>query len=124
MGLAVVLGFVGGVLDAIGGGGWGPIVTSTLIGRGGAARIAIGSANLAEFFVTLAVSVAFASTIGLSLWPTILGLVLGGVIAAPLAALVTRRMPEQPLMIIVGVVVLLLAARNLLGSVRALLATG
>ena len=116
------LGFVGGILDAIGGGGWGPIVTSTLIGRGDAPRIAIGSANLAEFFVTLAVSAAFASTIGLSGWPTILGLVLGGIIAAPLAALVTRRMPEQPLMLIVGVVVLLLAARNLLGAVRALLA--
>ena len=115
-----VLGFCGGLLDAIGGGGWGPIVTSTLIARGSAPREAIGSASLAEFFVTAAVSATFVATIGVSLWPIITGLVLGGVLAAPLAALVTRRLPAQPLMVIVGVVVSLLALRSLVASLRTL----
>jgi uncharacterized membrane protein YfcA len=86
----IALGFCGGTLDAIGGGGWGAIVTSTLIGRGGVPRTAIGSANLAEFFVTAAVSATFIVTVGLSLWPIIAGLVLGGVLAAPLAAYAAR----------------------------------
>jgi hypothetical protein len=115
-----VLGFCGGVLDAIGGGGWGAIVTSTLIGRGNVPRTAIGSANAAEFFVTTAVSATFFATIGLSLWPVIAGLVLGGVLAAPFAALVARRLPERPLMAIVGVVVSLLALRSLALAVGAL----
>src|SRR3954447_7751390 len=115
-----VLGFCGGLLDAIGGGGWGAIVTSTLIGRGSVPREAIGSASLAEFFVTVAVSATFVATIGVSLWPIITGLVLGGVLAAPFAALVARRLPARPLMIIVGVVVSMLALRSLLTSLRAL----
>ncbi len=113
-----VLGFCGGALDAVGGGGWGAIVTATLIARGGAPREAIGSANAAEFFVTAAVSAAFAATVGLSLWPLIAGLVLGGVLAAPLAALAARRLPRRPLMGLVGAVVCLLALRTLLASLR------
>ena len=118
------LGFCGGILDAIGGGGWGAIVTSSLIGRGDVPREAIGSASLAEFFVTTAVSVTFVATVGLSLWPIIAGLVLGGVLAAPFAALVARRLPDRPLMVIVGVVVSLLALRGLLASQRQLLSGG
>jgi uncharacterized protein len=119
-----VLGFCGGMLDAIGGGGWGAIVTSTLIGQGNVPREAIGSANLAEFFVTVAVSATFVATVGVSLWPTIAGLVLGGVLAAPLAALAARWLPDRPLMVIVGVVVSLLALRSLIGSLRALAGGG
>ena len=72
-----LLGFWGGALDAIGGGGWGAIVTSTLIGSGGVPRTAIGSASLAEFFVSAAISAAFAVVIGVSLCPVILELVAG-----------------------------------------------
>lgn len=108
-----LLGFGGGFLDAIGGGGWGPLVTSTLIGRGNVPRTAIGSTNAAEFFVTTAVTAMFVATIGLELWPVILGLVLGGVIAAPLAAMITRKLPDRPLMMIVGGVIILLSLRNL-----------
>jgi uncharacterized protein len=118
------LGLCGGALDAIGGGGWGAIVTSTLIGRGDVPREAIGSANLAEFFVTAAVSATFVATVGLSLWPTIAGLVLGGMLAAPFAALTAKRLPDRPLMIIVGVVVSLLALRSLAASLRALAGGG
>lgn len=110
----MVLGASGGFLDAIGGGGWGPIVASTLIGRGNVPRVAIGSTNAAEFFVTFAITATFFGTIGLELWPVILGLVLGGILAAPFAAIITSRLPDKPLMIIVAVVIILLSLRNLL----------
>jgi uncharacterized protein len=111
-----LLGFGGGALDAIGGGGWGPMVTSTLIGQGNTPRYTIGSVNAAEFFVTATISAMFVATVGLDLWPVILGLVVGGALAAPLAAYVTRTVPDQPLMIIVGMVILLLSIRGLLQS--------
>ena len=123
-GRLAALGFCGGLLDAIGGGGWGAIVTSTLIGQGNAPREAIGSASLAEFFVTAAVSAAFVATVGLTLWPVIAGLVLGGVLAAPLAALAAKRVPDRLLMAAVGVVVSLLALRGLVASLRALAGGG
>ena len=111
------LGFFGGMLDAIGGGGWGPFVTSTLIGNGAAPRTIIGSVNAAEFFVTLTISATFVATIGLSLWPIVVGLVIGGVIAAPFAALTTKHLPDRVLMVIVGVVVVLLSARTILKAI-------
>jgi uncharacterized membrane protein YfcA len=107
------LGFAGGILDAIGGGGWGAIVTSTLVGQGTSARYAIGSVNLAEFFVTLTISATFIFTIGLQLWPIIAGLVLGGVLAAPFAAYATRHLPDRVLMVLVGSVVVLLSLGSL-----------
>lgn len=112
------LGFFGGLLDAIGGGGWGPIVTSSLLGQGTTPRYAIGSVNLAEFFVTLTISATFFMTIGLSLWPIILGLIIGGVIAAPLAALAAKYVPAKVLMLIVGCVIIGLSLRTLLLSLQ------
>lgn len=108
------LGLAGGLLDAIGGGGWGPIVTSTLLGQGTTPRYAIGTVNLAEFFVTLTISTTFFLTVGLSLWPIIAGLILGGIIAAPFAALATKHIPDKVLMLIVGCVVVLLSLRTIL----------
>ena len=113
----VPLGLCGGFLDAIGGGGWGPLVASTLIGRGATPRFVIGSVNLAEFFVTVTISATFVATIGLELWPIIAGLILGGVLAAPFAAYATSKIPDQPLMILVGTVVILL---SISGLIRAL----
>jgi uncharacterized protein len=115
----VPLGLFGGFLDAVGGGGWGPMVASTLVGRGAVPRLAIGSVNLAEFFVTVTVSATFLATVGLDLVPIIAGLVLGGVVAAPFAAMATRHIPDRPLMLLVGVVIVLLSLREL---VRAMLA--
>ncbi len=109
-----LLGLAGGFLDAIGGGGWGPLVNSTLIGRGTLAREAIGSTSLSEFFVTSTVSATFIFAIGLDLWPVIAGLVLGGVVAAPFAAYVVRQLPDRPLMIMVAVLIILLSIRGLL----------
>ncbi|MGQ9567758.1 MAG: sulfite exporter TauE/SafE family protein [Anaerolineae bacterium] len=111
------LGGIGGFCDAIGGGGWGPIVTSTLVARGSNPRSAIGSVNLAEFFVTLAESIAFVLTLGqglVQMGQVILGLVLGGVVAAPVAASICRRVPVRGLMGAVGVLIILLSARTIL----------
>ena len=107
------LGFVGGFFDAIGGGGWGPIVTTTLVARGNNPRFTIGTINLVEFFVTIAVSIAFILTIGLVHWKIILGLTLGGVTAAPLAAFACRKVPTKALMMLVGVFVIFLSLRTL-----------
>ncbi len=106
------LGFVGAFLDAIGGGGWGAMVTGSLIGRGLESRFVIGTSNAAEFFITTVISVTFLSTIGLELWPMIIGLIIGGVIAAPFGARLTRQLPDQTLMILVGVVIMILSVRN------------
>lgn len=107
------LGAGGGFLDAVGGGGWGPVVASTLLGNGTAPRFAIGSVNAAEFLVATTVAVTFLGTIGIALWPVITGLVVGGALAAPLAAYAVGRVPDRPLMILVAVVVMLLSLRNL-----------
>jgi uncharacterized protein len=114
-----LLGFSGGFLDALGGGGWGPLVASTLVGGGTKARLAIGSTNAAEFLVTATISATFVFTIGLELWPIIAGLVLGGVLAAPFAALITRALPDRPLMILVAIVIMVLSLRGLLQAFAA-----
>ena len=112
------LGLVGGFLDAIGGGGWGEMVTSTLIGQGVVPRLVIGSVNLAEFFVTIVVTATFIMTIGLELWPIITRLVLGGVIAAPFAALLTRHVPARVLMAMVGSMIVVLSVRGIIPSIK------
>lgn len=111
------LGLVGGFVDAIGGGGWGPIVTSTLLGQGTTPRYTIGSVNMAEFFVTFVISATFILTIGLDLWPIIAGLVVGGIVAAPIAALAAKHIPAKALMIVVGIVIVLLSIRTLYLSI-------
>jgi uncharacterized membrane protein YfcA len=108
------LGFIGAFVDAIGGGGWGPIVASTLIARGNDARETIGSVNAVEFFVTTAASVTFVLMLGLTNWPIIVALALGGLIAAPIAAFATSRVPLKPLMVLVGLLVIGLSLRTLL----------
>src|SRR5512145_1703287 len=108
------LGVLGGFCDAIGGGGWGPVVTSTLVARGKYPRTTIGSVNFSEFFVTLSQSVVFVLTLSFSqYWQIILGLLIGGGIAAPLAARVTKKLPLKALMIMVGVLIILLSIRTI-----------
>ncbi|MEX1829504.1 sulfite exporter TauE/SafE family protein [Luteibacter sp. CQ10] len=97
-----VVGFFAGLLDAIGGGGWGPIATSTLLARGGAVRQTIGTVNAAEFVVTLAVSTTLVAHLGISHWPIVLGLLTGGVIAAPAAAWLVKHLPPRYVMTAVG----------------------
>ncbi len=105
------LAYAGGTLDSIGGGGWGPIVTSTLIARGRHPKYTIGSVNLAEFFVSLASSVTFITLIGFNHWQVVLGLILGGMVAAPIAASLSRRIPIKTMMIMVGTIVIIVSLR-------------
>lgn len=109
----IPLGFIGALMDAMGGGGWGPIVASTLIARGNETRFTIGSVNAAEFFVTLSASLTFILTLGLSNWQIIVGLALGGLVAAPIGAWACTRIPVKPFMIFVGLLVILLSVRTI-----------
>lgn len=109
-----LLGLIGGFFDAIGGGGWGPLVTTTLVARGDNPRFTIGSVNFSEFFVTFAQSVVFVLTLSFAnYWQIILGLLIGGVIAAPLAAYMAKKLPVKALMILVGLLIILLSIRTL-----------
>ena len=101
------LAFCGGFLDSFGGGGWGPLVTTTLISKGKTPRFVIGTVSLSEFFITLASALTFFAFLGLSHWQVILGLVLGGVMAAPLAARLAGKLPMKVMFIGVGVLVIL-----------------
>ncbi len=118
--LVAPLGTVGGFADAVGGGGWGPVVTTTLVGSGGQPRYVIGTVNTAEFLLTVAVSATFLFAILTGHWSeasglldhawSIAGLIFGGLLAAPLAGYVVKRVPTGPLMYAVGFLVLGLAA--------------
>jgi uncharacterized protein len=109
------LGLLGGFLDSIGGGGWGPVVSSTLIARGKHPRMIVGSVNLAEFFVSLASSFTFFTVIGTStVWQPIVGLILGGVCAAPIAAYLASKLNIKAMMLFVGIVVVIVSLRNFL----------
>lgn len=119
-GVIIPLGAFGGFADAVGGGGWGPVVTTGLIGRGSAPRETIGTVNTVEFFLTTAVSTAFLTALLTGHWEeaeglashawAVGGLIAGGVLAAPLAGYVTRVIPARRLMMLVGSVITLLAA--------------
>ncbi|MBI1253897.1 MAG: TSUP family transporter [Hyphomonas sp.] len=108
-----ILGFAGGMADAIGGGGWGPVVTSNLIARGGEPSRMVGTVNLAEFVVTVSASLAFLVALGPTFGKAALALLIGGVVAAPIAAWAARRVPRQTLTVIVGVAICLVSAYNL-----------
>lgn len=100
------LALMGGFLDSFGGGGWGPIVTTSLVNRGHEPRYVIGSVNSAEFFIALASSVTFFIAIGISHWGIVLALVCGGVCAAPIAAKLTNKMKADRLLLMVGLLVI------------------
>ncbi|QBZ97620.1 TSUP family transporter [Flavobacterium sangjuense] len=107
------LGFSGGFLDAFGGGGWGPIVASTLLAKGRRSSYVVGTVSLAEFFVTLAAAITFFSSIGISHWYIILGLILGGSIAAPFAAKLAGKMPQKMALLLVAFLVIVFSLRVL-----------
>jgi uncharacterized protein len=108
------VGFFGGLFDAIGGGGWGPIVTSTLLARGDPPRFTIGSASASEFFVALSVSLAFLFSLDFANYArTIVGLIVGGALAAPLAGFLSRVLAPRTLLIMVMVIVGSLSLNNI-----------
>ncbi|KAA9327084.1 sulfite exporter TauE/SafE family protein [Hymenobacter busanensis] len=97
----------GGFLDSFGGGGWGPLVTSTLIAGGRTPQYVIGTVSLTEFFLTFASALTFASVLGITHWPVVLGLIVGGVLAAPLAAQLAGRVPVRWMFVGVGAMVII-----------------
>lgn len=122
---AAPLGVVGGFLDALGGGGWGPTVTTTLVSSGEPPRQAVGTGNAAEAVVAAAVSTTFIAALASGHWremddlrqygTSVAGLIFGGVAAAPLAARIARVLPVRPFAWLIGLLILLLAAVQLVG---------
>jgi uncharacterized membrane protein YfcA len=106
------LGFVAGLLDAAGGGGWSALTVTTMVARGQEPRMVIGSVHLAKCVVSLAASVTFLLSIGQSKLHVVLGLILGGVIAAPFGAWLIRRLPPRVSTLMAGLTVLALGAYN------------
>lgn len=113
--MLIPLGYIAAFIDALGGGGWGPIATTTLVTNNVNPSKAIGSVNFTEFFVTLFEAITFLIFIGPEQfsWEIILGLIIGGVICAPIAAFTCKKVPHRILGIIVGATVVLLSARTL-----------
>jgi uncharacterized membrane protein YfcA len=114
------LGFVAGFLDASGGGGWGPMTTSTLVGSGHAPRYAVGSVNSTEFFVTVSAATTFFAELGASSLEHLIPLVLGGVLAAPFGGWVVKRVPARGLMTAVGVLIVILSIVQLTRAFRSM----
>lgn len=97
------LGLVGGFLDAAGGGGWGPVVTSNLLVQGASPRETIGTVNTSEFFLTATISATFIATMGFAAFTIqTLGILIGGLVAAPVGGLLAKRVPARTLMTLVG----------------------
>lgn len=107
------VGFVGAFVNAIGGGGWGPVVTTTMLGAGSEARYVIGTVNTVEFFVTFVSGAALIWIVHVSAWEAITGLIFGGMVMAPIAAWVVGRIPKQWLMVFVGVLISAISAWSL-----------
>lgn len=102
------LGLFGGFLDAAGGGGWGPVVTSNLLIQGADPRKVVGTVNTVEFFLTLTVSAAFIWRLGLAdVAGATLGLLIGGLLAAPIGAWAAKHFPPKQMLILVGIVLTL-----------------
>jgi uncharacterized membrane protein YfcA len=99
------LGLIGGFLDAAGGGGWGPVVTSNLLIQGADPRRVVGTVNAVEFFLTLTISATFIYNLGFAdLAGATLGLLIGGLAAAPLGAWAAKHIPAKPMLVMVGIV--------------------
>jgi uncharacterized membrane protein YfcA len=109
----VPLAFFGGLMDTTGGGGWGPIVTTSLVGAGQDPRTTIGTVNFAEFFLTVVVAASFFSILDHTVWVLVAGLAMGGLVAAPFAALVTKHLKAKTLLILVGSLISLVSVYNL-----------
>ncbi|MBA3815371.1 MAG: sulfite exporter TauE/SafE family protein [Parachlamydiaceae bacterium] len=107
------LGFIGGFMDAVGGGGWGPIITSTLLARGQNARMTIGSVNASEFFISVTVTIAFFFSHTFIGWPIVAALAAGGAVAAPIGAWLCKHIPVKVLLFVVGLLIIGLSTRML-----------
>ena len=112
----LVLAGAGGFIDSFGGGGWGPLVTSSFIAQGRSPRFVVGSVSLSKFFVSLASALTFFSMMGISNWEVIVGLLIGGITGAPISAKLAGLIPTKSMFIAVGILVILCSLRLLIKS--------
>ena len=108
------LGFFGGLIDAVGGGGWGSIVLSTLIAGGRNARTSLGTVKLSRFFISLMSSLTFIAMLNQMNWAAVAGLVLGSAMASPIAAKVSNKISAKTIMISVGIIVILVSLKSII----------
>ncbi|MEG0925441.1 TSUP family transporter [Chryseobacterium sp.] len=111
-----MLGLVGGFIDSFAGGGWGPLVTGTLIKEGRIPRYVVGSSTVAKFLLTITSAITFIFTIGIHHWNIVLGLLLGGVFTAPFSAMLTSKLPTKKMFVVVGVVVIIMSLVTIVKS--------
>ncbi|KIC64230.1 sulfite exporter TauE/SafE family protein [Chryseobacterium taiwanense] len=111
------LGLIGGFIDSFAGGGWGPLVTGTLIKNSFTPRFAVGSSTVAKFILTLTAAVTFFFTLGIQHWNIILGLLLGGIVTAPFSAMLTAKLPVKSMFVVIGTLVIIMSSITIYKSV-------
>ncbi|HEY0246540.1 MAG TPA: TSUP family transporter, partial [Mucilaginibacter sp.] len=109
-----LLGLGGGFIDAVGGGGWGSIVLSTLIAGGRSPRFSLGTVKLSRFFIALMSSLTFITMINGAHWEAVAGLVLGSALASPIAAKISNKISTKAIMISVAVIVILISLKSII----------
>lgn len=111
------LGIIGGFIDSFAGGGWGPLVTGTLIKNSFTPRFAVGSSTVAKFILTITAAVTFFFTLGIQHLNIILGLLIGGITTAPFSAMLTAKLPVKNMFIIIGILVIVMSSITIFKSV-------
>lgn len=110
------LGIFGGFIDSFAGGGWGPLVTGTLIKNSFTPRFAVGSSTVAKFILTLTAAITFVFTLGIQHWNIILGLLLGGIVTAPFSAMLTAKLPVKSMFLVIGILVIIMSSITIIKS--------
>lgn len=111
------LGLAGGFIDSFAGGGWGPLVTGTLIKNSFTPRFAVGSSTVAKFILTLTAAITFILTLGIQHWNIILGLLIGGIFTAPFSAMLTAKLPVKSMFVVIGLLVIIMSSITIYKSV-------
>jgi siroheme synthase-like protein len=109
-----MLGLGGGFIDAVGGGGWGSIVLSTLIAGGRSPRFSLGTVKLSRFFVAMMGSITFIAMVSSDHWQAVAGLILGSALASPIAAKISNKISAKTIMVSVSVIVILISIRSII----------
>lgn len=111
------LGVIGGFIDSFAGGGWGPLVTGTLIKNAFTPRFAVGSSTVAKCILTITAAATFFLTLGIQHWNIILGLLIGGIITAPFSAMLTAKLPVKKMFLVIGALVIVMSSITIYKSV-------
>jgi uncharacterized membrane protein YfcA len=111
------LGVIGGFIDSFAGGGWGPLVTGTLIKNSFTPRFAVGSSTVAKFILTITAAVTFFFTLGIQHWNIILGLLMGGIVTAPFSAMLTAKLPVRKMFLFIGSLVIVMSLITIYKSI-------